>query len=47
MDKKGRLRKERALKSGATSATVVVHINWSPAPPHTWHLLTCYPNPPA
>lgn len=46
-DGKGRVRKDKKLKSGATSATVVVHTTWSAtgAPPHKFYLLTCYPNP--
>jgi len=47
LDKKGRERKKKALKSGAQSATVVVRIVWQPQPPHQWYLLTCFPNPTA
>jgi hypothetical protein len=46
-DGKGRVRKDKKLKSGATSATIVVHYVWgaTTAGPHKFYLLTCYPNP--
>lgn len=47
LDTKGRPRKDKALKTGAHSVTAVVHYNWGAGgrPPHSFFLLTCYPNP--
>ena len=50
MDKKGRIRgnaDRKKLKTGATSATLVIKILWQNQIPHKYYVLTCYPNPPA
>ncbi|HEX8107442.1 MAG TPA: RNase A-like domain-containing protein [Kofleriaceae bacterium] len=46
-DTKKRMKKNKALKTSAHLVTAVVHFNWSVGgrPPHSFFLLTCYPNP--
>jgi hypothetical protein len=44
-DRRGRARKNKGLKSGATKVKLVIRYNWNQNPPHPFYVLTCYPLP--